>query len=71
MLTNTMTTILIFTVIVLVISLIVQHNRLKQSFTRYSTLLKRNDDLKAKKNNYDMINTCSKRKLISIYLFSR
>lgn len=48
MLINTMTTILILAVIVLVISLIVQHNRLKQSFTRYSTLLKRNDDLKAK-----------------------
>ena len=48
MLINTMTIILILAVIVLIISLIVQHNHLKQSFTRYSTLLKRNDDLKAK-----------------------
>ena len=46
MLINTI--ILILAVIVLIISLIVQHNHLKQSFTRYSTLLKRNDDLKAK-----------------------
>ena len=43
-----MTTILILTVIILVISLIVQHSHLKQSFKRYASLLKRHDDLKVK-----------------------
>lgn len=43
-----MTEFLVLIVIVLIISLIVQHNRLNQSFKRYASLLKRHDDLKAK-----------------------